>query len=237
MRRVAGVDRLLAVGAGGQSNDLGEFRLFGLPSGEYFIQAVPRLVRGPGPGAATPRSTMVAPTYYPGVVESAAAQSIFLSSGQTSDSIAITLQTVAAFRISGLVVDETGAPIDGAMIWVMPAGGVGMSMGPPANVRSDNAGRFTAPNLQAGTYQVSAAFPVVVTSPGGGSPPAGSGGVAVSSGFTTFGSGIVGGVTGGISATETRGATTIQFRTDDANRVDVEVSADVVGLRLVARRP
>ena len=44
---------LFPAGSGGQTNDLGEFRLFGLPPGDYYVQAAP----GPEPGrSVSPRA-------------------------------------------------------------------------------------------------------------------------------------------------------------------------------------
>jgi carboxypeptidase family protein len=236
MRRMPNSDRLLPSGGGSQTNDLGEFRLFNLAPGEYVVQAVPRPERSFGPGPGTPKTTIVAPTFYPGVAESSGAQSILLSSGQVVEGITIGLVTVPAFRLSGIVVDEMDAPVEGAMIWVMqpPGPGAVFAMGPPGMIRSERDGRFMVPNVQGGTYQIGAAFPVVV------STTAGSGGIgAGSSGFSfssSVGGGFVGGASGPIS-TETRNGVTTQFRMNNEDRILVDVRADVSGLRLVARRP
>ncbi|HEX7795502.1 MAG TPA: carboxypeptidase-like regulatory domain-containing protein [Vicinamibacterales bacterium] len=236
MRRMPNSDRLFPGGGSSQTNDLGEFRLFNLAPGEYVVQAVPRPEGSYGPGPGTPKTTIVAPTFYPGVAESSGAQSILVSSGQVADGITIGLVTVPAFRLSGIVVDETGAPVEGAMIWVMQPSGPGAipAMGPPARIRSERDGRFMVPNVQGGTYQIGAAFPVVVSAPAGsGAIGAGSSGFSFSS---SVGGGSVGGVSGPISS-ETRNGVTTQFRMNNEDRILVDVRADVSGLRLVARRP
>jgi Carboxypeptidase regulatory-like domain len=234
MRRMPNMDRLLPAGGGNQTNDLGEFRLFNLAPGEYIVQAAPQSDRSYGPGPGTPKPTMLAPTFYPGVAESARAQSIVVASGQVVDGINFGLVTVPAFRLSGIVVDETGAPVDGAMVWVMQPPGPGTipMMGPPEMIRSERDGRFMVPNLQAGTYQVGAAFPVVISGPNG------SGGIGAVGGGVTFSaaSGFVGGVAGPVS-TETRNGVTTQFRMNNDDRVLVDVRTDVSGLQIVARKP
>jgi hypothetical protein len=177
---------------------------------------------------------MLAPTFYPGVAESAGAQSIVVASGEVVDGINIGLVTVPAFRLSGVVVDETGAPVEGAMIWVMrpPGPGAIPTMGSPGMIRSERDGQFMVPNLQAGTYQVGAAFPVVISGPNG------SGGIGAVSGGVSFSAatGFAGGVTGSV-LTETRSGLTTQFRMNNDDRVLVDVRADVSGLRIVARKP
>lgn len=236
LRRMPNTDRLFGGGGSSQTNDLGEFRLFNLAAGEYVVQAAPRPERSYGPGPGTPRTTMLAPTFYPGVAESSGAQSIVLSSGQVVDGITIGLVTVPAFRLSGIVVDETGAPVEGAMVWVMQPPGPGAipTMGPPAMIRSERDGRFMVPNLQGGTYQVGAGLPVVV------SGTAGSGDIGAGSSGFSFSSSVGGGIGGGFSgpiSTETRNGVTTQFRMNNDDRILVDVRADVSGLRVVARRP
>ena len=53
-------DLLLSVGPGDQTNDLGEFRLYSLAGGEYYVQAMPRPDFG---GALAPRATTILPTF------------------------------------------------------------------------------------------------------------------------------------------------------------------------------
>src|SRR5207248_1129520 len=74
-----------------QTNDLGEFRLSGLPPGEYVIAAMPTGFTSAfgGPGvplpAATARAsrpqTTTTATYYPGTIDQAAAQPIAVAAG------------------------------------------------------------------------------------------------------------------------------------------------------------
>src|SRR4029077_3456311 len=64
-----------------QTNDIGEYRVSGLPPGEYFLAASPRGMGFGGPGMAsttghgggTPTPTT---TYYPGTADQAGAQPI-----------------------------------------------------------------------------------------------------------------------------------------------------------------
>ena len=99
-----------------QSNDIGEYRVTGLPPGEYFVAASPRAVGFAGPGTSSttgngggaPTTTT---TYYPGTADQAGAQAITVAAGAEVSNIVFTLQSVPAYRVAGIVVDETGAPI------------------------------------------------------------------------------------------------------------------------------
>ena len=230
-------NRLMPIGQTAQTNDLGEFRLFGLPAGEYFVQASAPF-QSPLNGSSTPRGRTYASTFYPSVVDSASAQSVSLVAGQTSDALVIALQMVPAFQIAGVVVDESGTPIPGAMVMLTPDRSSGMVFmgpsGPPS--RTDASGKFSIANVAGGRYQLMAAIPNVISGSGVGAGAAGggftsfsiSGGASVASGVTT---------SGGTVATESRGGVTTQFRMDDQNRLTIDVTADMTGLQVIARRP
>jgi len=91
-----------------QTNDLGEFRLAGLPPGEYFVSASPQM-QSPfgGPGVAPPAptapgktGTTITTTYYPGTTDAAAAQPIAVARGAEVGNISFMLQSLPAFRNS-----------------------------------------------------------------------------------------------------------------------------------------
>ena len=58
----------------GSTNDIGEFRLAGLPPGDYYVSATFRNLNF-GPQEETNDRTGYAPTYYPGTADLSAAQS------------------------------------------------------------------------------------------------------------------------------------------------------------------
>src|SRR4029079_18654873 len=60
---VGGSRRLVNMGRPGTTNDIGEFRLFGLPPGDYFVSATFR--NQFGPFAESDDRSGYAPTYYP----------------------------------------------------------------------------------------------------------------------------------------------------------------------------
>jgi hypothetical protein len=224
--------RLVPAGQGVQTNDLGEFRLYGLPAGEYYIQAAPR----PEPpfGNTAQRSTVMAPTFYPGTADPATAAPVAVAAGQTVNDVVFSVLVVPAYQISGVVVDESGQPVAGAMVMAMrdPSGGI-PSAGPPARGQSDGAGRFVIANVTSGAYLLDVAAPLITASSsqaaGGGASTAVTGGVSASGS---------GGVATVWSSVETRGGTTIQYRSNPGNQVRITVGDDhVSGVQLVAKRP
>ena len=82
------------------TNDRGEFRLFGLSPGEYFVGVTPR----PG-GLNSAPSASVATTYFPGTTEPREAKSIVLKEGDDVRDINFNLQatTRQTYSISGTV--------------------------------------------------------------------------------------------------------------------------------------
>ena len=80
-----------------QTNDLGEFRIAGLPSGDYRIVAAGDR-HGPFDVIQTGETTL-APTFFPGTLDQNAASTVTLVSGQAVTGIEFPIATVAAFRV------------------------------------------------------------------------------------------------------------------------------------------
>jgi protocatechuate 3,4-dioxygenase beta subunit len=231
-------DFIVPVGQGAQSNDLGEFRLFGLPPGEYYVQAMPTPDFG---GHAAPRATVLLPTYFPGTSDRAAAQPISLDGGQTSSEIVIRMVDAPAFEVSGVVRDEAGRPVVNAMVRLVTEGPDGQPtfrMGLwDYQSRTDSSGTFTMHSVTNGTYTLLAIAPIVISGPAGGR---GAGTATGSGGATSyaFSSSMSGGTVGGGVTTETGNGTTIQYRDDTATRVPVTINhANVSGLEVIVRPP
>ena len=150
----------------GQTNDRGEFRIFGLAPGEYVIVANTRTKFG-GAAVATPAATTMTATFFPGTGDVAAAQPVSVESGETVSDVTIQLVSVPAFQVSGVVVDEAGAAVEHAMVMLMdgPSGAnplLSLVLGPPLMTQSDASGRFTFGDVRAGSYTLR-----VVNGPGG----------------------------------------------------------------------
>src|SRR5262245_64833610 len=76
---VQGSRRLMPSGRGGQTNDIGEFRVYGLSPGQYYISATLRNFTGPMTESRD--RTGYAPTFYPGTGNVAEAQSVTVGPG------------------------------------------------------------------------------------------------------------------------------------------------------------
>jgi protocatechuate 3,4-dioxygenase beta subunit len=148
----AGVRALSTIG-GDVTDDLGRFRVYGLMAGDFTVVAFRR-----GAEAAAAATTLGAsgfrgaplpggalespPTYYPGTVDIARAQTVSLRAGQEA-SANFALQDGRLTRISGRAVDSTGAAVAGSLLML----------------RSSNftvSSHYTSPD---GSFQISGVVP------------------------------------------------------------------------------
>ena len=208
-----------------QTNDLGEYRVAGLAAGEYYVAVVPRSITfggpsGPASGSGGGAQTMTT-TFYPGTADQAGALPISVTTGAEVSNIVFTLQTAPAFRVSGIVVYENGAPVARAMVMLMNDPRNGMAfLGPGGNTQTGNDGRFSIDDVTAGTYRVNASVPMIT-----------SGRVAAS-----------GGASGGISnftswSVSSSGGETTTVSGGTAALEVVVADADVTDVRVVVHRP
>jgi protocatechuate 3,4-dioxygenase beta subunit len=143
-------------GPSAMTNDLGEFRLFGLAPGDYLLVATPQaaIVCFDCGGFDRP---MLTATYYPGTTDRASASRVNVAAGQTTGGIELTLQSGPSFHVSGIVVDTRGRPVEGAWIRLMADPPVAWSS--PGEVQSDANGRFRLDGVPAGQYRLLAMPP------------------------------------------------------------------------------
>jgi len=149
----AAIDRM---GEANRTNDLGEFRVFGLAPGEYIIAASPRPF-----GSDALSRTMVSSTFYPGTSDPSAAQVLTVRAGQTVAGIEFRTVMASTFKVSGTVVDELGMPIVGATVVLAGdsrASG-GIAAGIVGETRSDGAGVFSINAVMSGKYYATAKMP------------------------------------------------------------------------------
>jgi uncharacterized membrane protein YgcG len=224
---------LMPAGPMAQTNDLGEFRVFGLPAhDEYFVHASPRPRFGE---SATQSSTMLMPTYFPGALDSQAAQPIAVGAGQTSAEVVIRMVSAPSFQVIGVVVDEAGRPVPNALVRVLPEQKKEpMFMRGEMPAHTDSQGRFVLGNLTNGSYTILAIAPVVTSR----SPVAVTGGANGGGSSFSSGMGIAGGSMGGGVTTETIDGVTTEYRDDAGTRVEITVNqSDVDRLEITVRRP
>jgi len=224
---------LIPAGPVAVTNDIGEFRLFGLAPGDVYVQATSQIDFG---RAASSRPTVPLPTYFPGTADVVGAMPITLAAGQTSGDITIRMVSAPAFQVSGVVTDEEGRPVENALVRLMPERTPGEPpafMGRMLSARSDKAGKFTIGGVVNGSHTLLAIAPVLLST-----RDAGHGSAGVMGSSMSFSSGTVtGGMFGGLAiTTETVNGVTTQYRDDAGTRVAVTVNnASVAGVGVVVR--
>lgn len=161
MQFTNGKRRLVPAGRNGTTNDLGQFRIYGLPPGEYYVSASLRNMSmmvmdmiGGGAGGPTGsnQSSGYASTYYPSTPTPGEAQRIALAVGQELASVDIQLQPVKLARITGNAVASDGKPMAGAMVMLLPAMREHLMFMPGGTSRTDSNGAFTLSGVTPGEY-------------------------------------------------------------------------------------
>lgn len=133
-----------------QTDDRGEFRLFDLTPGRYYISA--------SYGNQAAKNTTYSLTYYPGVVDPSTASPITVRPGDEFPGVDFSVQTVTAFHVRGRV---TGIPssyqINDVYVQVVSnkKSKQVFASGGGTNV-SDAHGDFDIPNVGPGSYHMSA---------------------------------------------------------------------------------
>ncbi len=192
--------RLQSAGRMAMTNDLGQFRLYGLPAGDYYISAALRdttamemsMMGGPTSGPSGPASGY-APTYFPGSANGGDAQKITVLSGQDAHNTDFALLPARLARITGVVISSDGKPASGSMVNAVPRNGdnpMGMMFGNSSRTNRD--GTFTLAGLPPGDYILESRTMQIMTSGSGdmmsfsatvkepGAPQSESGSLAVS---------------------------------------------------------
>jgi hypothetical protein len=130
-----------------QTNDLGEYRIFGLVAGKYFLSATGRAV-----SAFADETYMVA--YYPGVTDPSGATSVDLGAGQDMRGVDFTLRRTHAVSVRGRVVGPAGV-VAVARVNVQAIGS-GSATGLATGSAADAEGRFELRGLAPGAYTLTA---------------------------------------------------------------------------------
>jgi hypothetical protein len=155
---MGGARRLTGGGGEGgfdRTDDLGQFRLYGLTPGEYYVTATLRAMEfmPMNTTAVTPAMDGYAPTYFPGTPSLAEARRVSVRAGQDVLNVTFALSAAKVGRISGRITTSSGAPNAGAMLMVTPSSDEMMGFNTTgAPVRPD--GTFQTPGLPPGNYTI-----------------------------------------------------------------------------------
>lgn len=153
-----GQRQLAVAGRQATTDDIGQYRIFGLMPGDYIVRATVRgnAMLAVALGTAQPAEdpSGYPPTYFPGTTDVGQAQLVTVALGQELSSIFFTLSPARLARVSGSVIDSQGHPLAGAVVLVRPLNGAGgggaFNVGGANQVRGD--GTFTLNNVPPGEY-------------------------------------------------------------------------------------
>jgi hypothetical protein len=150
---VQGQRRLVPVG-GSSTNDLGEFRVYGISPGQYYLLATwrnPGLSVNPNAPFTSPLDRMAYPaTYYPGTTDSATAQRLTVSVSRETADLVIPMRMMRAARVTGSAEGADGKPMPSGMVMAARTTGMGVDIAGNAPLRPD--GTFTINALAPGDY-------------------------------------------------------------------------------------
>ena len=163
------------------ADDRGEFRVFWVPPGDYYLTAEPsRPVPTPGVTAAAPPGQGIK-TFYPGVTAVTEARMISIKGGEETLGMDISIRPISVFKVSGQVssqipppASQAGAPAVNAAVLVL--------LSPDGNAPDDTKQVGTVPliptngqfeiSLLPGVYDLFARVPDAASQAAGGAPQA-----------------------------------------------------------------
>ena len=179
-------EKRLTPAGNGQTDDKGQYRVWGLMPGEYYVNALARgggpgggQFGGPGPGgfgggggrggrfggpgggpagATDQEQVNYAPTYYPGVPSVNEAKPVTVGLSQEVLDINFNMQLVRVSRISGVVSNPDGTPVTSGTVNLVPDTGGGRANQIATNFggRIQWDGAFTIGNVAPGRYMLRA---------------------------------------------------------------------------------
>src|SRR5262245_41190010 len=82
------------------TDDRGEYRLFWVPPGDYYLAVTPR---PPAPTPGVPASTLTVKTFYPGVTDIGQARMVSIRGGEDMGGMDIGIRNARAFKVSGQI--------------------------------------------------------------------------------------------------------------------------------------
>jgi hypothetical protein len=149
-RYIEGARRLVGQ-SGSSTDDRGEFRIFGVPPGDYVIVA-----KLDGMDLGSRDRVRYVPTYYPGTAVASEAQRITVAAGQELPGITIALARAATATVRGIV-RSAGQASPGPFTFVIAREiGGPQAYGQTATALAAGDGAFAIGGLLPGTYRVEA---------------------------------------------------------------------------------
>jgi len=126
------------------TNDLGQYRLYGLQPGQYVISVMPAT-------AGTNRLPGYPLAYYPGTPTLAEAQFVAVEIGRDVSNVDVRLSPGRTARVSGVALAVDGRPLSGGLIFAGSQRSGGLTA-PPRLIDPQPDGTFTIANVAPGEY-------------------------------------------------------------------------------------
>jgi protocatechuate 3,4-dioxygenase beta subunit len=150
-----GSTRAIRTGGNAQSDDLGQFRMFGLAPGDYLVAAEARgntFVPPNAPPETEDDRIGFITTFYPGTADEAGAQRVRTRAGAETPGIEIRMVSGRLFHVTGMVTDSQGraTPRANGSLMKRTTGGSMSSFG----FSTDEQGRFQMRNIPPGNYRL-----------------------------------------------------------------------------------
>jgi protocatechuate 3,4-dioxygenase beta subunit len=152
MRSLNGIQTLTSA-ASAATDDRGEFRLFGLAPGSYFVSAADPAFAS----VRTPKGVQrYSPTYYPGTPLADRARRVTVTGSGEPPRVEFKLQLVPPANVSGRLIGDDGRALVGGTIVIKPVEGEGLPAEVPDQMEILPDGRFRFVNVAPGRYQIRA---------------------------------------------------------------------------------
>jgi protocatechuate 3,4-dioxygenase beta subunit len=127
------------------TNDRGEYRIWGLAPGKYYIRAT-----HPRGGTVRPGGTIYVPIFYPGVSDLSRTQPIELHPGDEISGIDLAFGAVRSVRVSGRVLNASSLAVKDAQVTLV--GGSGTMVYAAGQASTDAKGAFEIRGVAPGSY-------------------------------------------------------------------------------------
>ena len=154
IRFQAGRRRLVGVNGAATraTDDLGHYRIFGLPPGQYVVTASLGQLNTQGAGADV---SGFAPTYFPGTTRADEARLVPVARSQDVAGIDVSLVPLPTASITGRRIGSDGQPMGGSLVLTQSQRS-GALVTPSEGARISLDGRFEFPNVAPGEYVIQA---------------------------------------------------------------------------------
>jgi protocatechuate 3,4-dioxygenase beta subunit len=142
-----GQRRLVSTGRSVSTDDLGEFRLFGVPPGQYYLTATWRHIDA---GQVSEDRTAYGTMFFPGTDSPSEAKRYTLVSGQQIDNLVMAMRPTKAAKVTGTATKSDGSPMTGMLMAVQQTSGTSFMMNNGGQIHPD--GTFSTNPLAPGDY-------------------------------------------------------------------------------------